>query len=152
MSFRDPTDDIIAGIRELFFGTAIASANTTRSTDVQRITAQESYETPVYTSSYRFLALAMLSSLLGWLATLPLFMGWWHLGRAVSLSPIETAKAFGAPGLSTKDLNARVEDILKDAGDRGVRYGVMTTTEGTRLTMGEPSLVRAPNAGERFRG
>ncbi len=40
ISFRDPTDDIIAGIRELFFRTAIASANETRSEDVQRITAQ----------------------------------------------------------------------------------------------------------------
>ncbi|KAL8924537.1 MAG: hypothetical protein Q9208_004012 [Pyrenodesmia sp. 3 TL-2023] len=152
MSFRDPTDDIIAGIRELFFRTAIAAANGTRSADVQHVTAQESWETPVYTSSYRFLALAVLSSLLGWLATLPLFTGWWRLGRAVSLSPIETAKAFGAPGLRTNDSNARVQDILREAGDRGVRYGVMTTTEGTRLMMGEPSRLRSPNAGERFGG
>lgn len=40
MSFRDPTDDIIAGIRELFFRTALASADATRPADVQRITAQ----------------------------------------------------------------------------------------------------------------
>ncbi|KAL8749203.1 MAG: hypothetical protein Q9184_006900 [Pyrenodesmia sp. 2 TL-2023] len=152
MSFRDPTDDIIAGIRELFFRTAIAAANGTRPADVQHVTAQESLETPIYTSSYRFLALAVLFSLLGWLATLPLFMGWWRLGRGVSLSPIETAKAFGAPGLRTRDSNARVQDILREAGDRGVRYGVTTTTEGTRLMMGEPSYVRSPNAGERFGG
>ncbi|KAI4244058.1 MAG: hypothetical protein L6R42_010563, partial [Xanthoria sp. 1 TBL-2021] len=116
MSFRDPTDDIIADIRELMFRTAIASAE---SKDEQRVTAHESFETPVYASSYRFLAIAAGVSLLGWFATIPVFSGWWRLGRAVSLSPIETAKAFGAPGLITADSNADAEAILKDIGNRG---------------------------------
>lgn len=123
---------------------------------------RDSFNHPVYTSSYLFLTLAVLFSLLGWIATLPVFLGWWHLGRAVSLSPIETAKAFGAPGFNTEDSNADAKGILKDVGSREVRYGAMRTTiseelgdeakERIRLIMGEPQLVRSPNAGERFVG
>ncbi|KAL8665656.1 MAG: hypothetical protein Q9168_007658 [Polycauliona sp. 1 TL-2023] len=142
LSFRDPMDDIIADIRELMFRTAIASAETN---DEQRVIAHESYETPVYASSYRFLALAALVSLLGWFATIPLFIGWWHLGRDVSLSPIETAKAFGAPGLDTDDSNADANAILKVIGNRGAR-------ERKRLVFGEPERVRKPQAGEIFVG
>ena len=40
VSFRDPTDDIIAAIRELMFRAAIASANDTQAADVQHVTAQ----------------------------------------------------------------------------------------------------------------
>lgn len=123
---------------------------------------RDSFNHPIYTSSYLFLALAVLFSLLGWIATLPVFLGWWHLGRAVSLSPIETAKAFGAPGLNTKDSNADAKGILKDVGRREVRYGAMRipiseelgdeAKERMRLVMGEPELVRSPNAEERFVG
>ncbi|KAL8995845.1 MAG: hypothetical protein Q9169_004497 [Polycauliona sp. 2 TL-2023] len=159
MSFRDPTEDIIADIRELMFRTAIASAE---AKDEQRVIAHESLETPVYASSYRFLAIAALVSLLGWFATIPLFLGWWHIGRDVSLSPIETAKAFGAPGLDIDDSNADANAILKEIGNRGARYGVMTTTspdrmggyyrERQRLVVGEPERVRSPKAGETYAG
>lgn len=121
---------------------------------------RESFAIPVYISSYLFLALAVLLSLLGWIATLPVFLGWWHLGRAVSLSPIETAKAFGAPGLDTKDSNVDVQAILKEVGEREVRYGAMMTSkleepddeakESMRLIIGEPERVRSPKAEERF--
>lgn len=40
MSFLDPTDDIVAAIRELMFRTAIASANGTLAADVQHLTAK----------------------------------------------------------------------------------------------------------------
>lgn len=40
MSFLDPTDDIVAAIRELMFRTAIASANGTQAADVQHFTTK----------------------------------------------------------------------------------------------------------------
>lgn len=40
MSFLDPTDDIVAAIRELMFRTAIASANGTQAADIQHFTAK----------------------------------------------------------------------------------------------------------------
>lgn len=40
MSFLDPTDDIIAAIRELMFRTAVTSANGTQAADVQHFTAK----------------------------------------------------------------------------------------------------------------
>ncbi|KAL8787562.1 MAG: hypothetical protein Q9213_002124 [Squamulea squamosa] len=151
MAFRDPTEDIIADFRELMFRTAIASA---QPLNEQHVTAHESFETAVYVSSYRFLALAVLFSLLGWFATIPVFTKWWYLGRTVTLSPVEVAKAFGAPGLHTVDSNADAKRILKEIGDREIRYGVMVTAdrfnERARLTMGEPERTRMPNAGEKF--
>lgn len=120
------------------------------------------FNDPIYTSYSLYLGLAVGFSLLGWIATLPIFLGWWHLGRAVSLSPIVTAKAFVAPGLNTEDSNSDTKGILKDVGRREVRYGAMRTLiseelgdeakERLRLVMGEPELVRRPNAGESFVG
>lgn len=40
MTFLDPTDDIIAAIRELMFRTPIASANNTQAADVQHFTTK----------------------------------------------------------------------------------------------------------------
>lgn len=40
MSFLDPTDDIVAAIRELMFRTAVTSANGTQAADVQHFTAK----------------------------------------------------------------------------------------------------------------
>ncbi|KAL9632908.1 MAG: hypothetical protein Q9204_003612 [Flavoplaca sp. TL-2023a] len=125
LSFRDPTDDILADMRELMFRTAVRSA---QAADVQQVTTLESFDTPVFRSNYRFLAIAVLFSVLGWLATIPVFLGWWHLGRAVSLSPIETAKAFGAPGLGNRDSNADARAILKATGKHEVRYGISSKT------------------------
>ena len=120
----------------------------------------EIVDTPVYEASYRFLALAVLFSLLGWLATIPVFLGWWHLGRKVSMSPIEIAKAFAAPGLKECNSNADAEGMLKEIGKQEVRYGALTTAtardssdrvnERPRLLIAEPGQVRIPKTGEIF--
>ena len=161
MVFSDPTNDILASVRELMFRTALASVKGSQAVRVQKISAKESLDVPVYESSYTYLAIALVFSLLGWTAIVPVFLGWKHLGRPVSMSPIETAKAFGAPVLKVTDSNADTNRILQDVGDRGVKYGAVTTAtdaNGYRyelkdrayLGMAEPSIVRHPRAGERF--
>ncbi|KAL8965508.1 MAG: hypothetical protein Q9183_003818 [Haloplaca sp. 2 TL-2023] len=76
------------------------------------------------------------------------------------MSPVETAKAFGAPVLRTNDSNADARGILKDVGEKEVRYGVVTTStfEGfggevkqrTQLVIGDTERVRKPRSGETF--
>jgi hypothetical protein len=76
-----------------------------------------------------------------------LYWGWWRLGRHVSLSPIEIAKAFDAPLLQDVNTNARAKDLLHDVGDLRIRYGAVSQTQPllderkqdtTPSTLGEP--------------
>ena len=46
----------------------------------------------------------------------------WTLGRDVSMSPLEVAKAFNAPLLAAEHSNAEVEELVKSVGARRVRY------------------------------
>ena len=57
------------------------------------------------------------------LGTIALFYGWWELGRAVSLSPIEIAKVFDAPLLNGKGTSAEIGELLNEIGPVRVRYG-----------------------------
>lgn len=68
-----------------------------------------------------YAALAVM--LLNLLCLLPLFIGYWKLGRTMSLSPIETAKAFEAPFLASCSGDATVDGMLKDVGAKRVLYG-----------------------------
>lgn len=150
VSFTDPSNDILAAVRELMFRTAIAAAT---SSDTQHVTARETTTVPIYKSNYLYLYIALGCAAVGWLAVIPLVISYWHVGRAVSMSPIETAKAFGAPQLRCSDSNADSVKLLKEVGDRPVQYGA-TTVSGVeyRLEMNEPKYVRVPRAGERFAG
>ncbi|KAF2866993.1 hypothetical protein BDV95DRAFT_503759, partial [Massariosphaeria phaeospora] len=48
------------------------------------------------------------------------------LGRDVSMSPIEIAKAFAAPSLAgASDPNATSKRLLQDVGDKPIKYGTV---------------------------
>lgn len=55
--------------------------------------------------------------------------GWWELGRAVSLSPLETAAAFGAPILFQTQNSTEAQDLLQHSGNKKVRYGDVKVTD-----------------------
>ena len=151
LSFGDPTDDLLRAARDLMFRSAIAAANSTSS---QTVRAQEVTTVPIYESRYLYLGIAVIFTILAWLATFPIFLGWWHVGRTVSLSPIEVAKAFRAPMLQNADPNAKVDDLVKQVGQRPVRYGVVMTYDGQQelLEMNDPQYVREPQPGRAFAG
>lgn len=54
---------------------------------------------------------------------LPTYWGWWRLGRPVSFSPLEIAKAFEAPLLSECNSNSSGRDIAKTGRNVLVQYG-----------------------------
>ena len=150
--FEDPATPLLEAARDLMFRTAIYSANGTNA--FQTVKANENVTLPVYHSNYVYLALATLFSVLALLVVFPQFLGWWNLGRQVSMSPIETAKAFRAPMLMGADPNGEKEDLIAVTGDRGVLYGAVSPGEGQAewLGMNQPNLVRRPRRGERFVG
>jgi hypothetical protein len=98
------------------------------------------------------------------MSILPTFFGWWRLGRTVTLSPIEVAKAFDAPQLAGVDSNAETSTLLKVIGDRPVKYGAVSLGQsGTdynpawanvpeKLVMASPSYVHEPANGRTFAG
>jgi len=147
MYWTDPTPDIIAGIRELGFRTAIAATNSTTN---QTFEATEIAIVQVYVSHYHYLGGALLVMFLGVVLVFPTFLGWWQLGRKMSLSPIEIAKAFNAPLLEGFRSNSEVKKILKEGGGLEVVYGevVMPGSEGEKksLQMANPEFAIRPRA------
>lgn len=153
ITFKDPMNDILEAVRDLMFRTAIAAANNSaNSSDTQQVMAQETLTIPVYESQYLFLGLAIMCSAAGCLAIFLIILRWWSIGRTVSMSPVETAKAFGPPQLRNSDSNANINVLLKEVGDRPIRYGVVASGAEYHLEMKKPEVVRVPHSGERFSG
>lgn len=91
----------------------------------QRVPYAGIQQRTVYNTEWAWAISAVLISFAGILAVLPLYHGWWELGRSVSLNPLEIAKAFGAPLLENVNSNACKSQIVKEVGPERVRYGVV---------------------------
>ncbi|KAK0619603.1 hypothetical protein B0T14DRAFT_603369 [Immersiella caudata] len=156
--WRDPGPDIMLAIRELTFRSATAASAVDGSKPRQ--IAERSTQTVaigVYHWRYGYLAAVLVLNCLCAVALAPLFKGWWTLGgRPYSLSPIETARAFGSPILTApeaigSDSNAPVSAVLASFGGKHVRYGVLAANgEQGKLTIAETENVQSPVAGERY--
>jgi hypothetical protein len=141
LSFRDPTDDAMNTVREIAWRTAlyipqdnIKTQNTrsrlknqtkTEWADAysQQVEVRQETKQIVYKSQYAYLGVAVALTLCASLCVLALSLGWWKLGRDVSLSPIEIAKAFAAPLLQDTNSNHSAKAILKDLGEDKLCYG-----------------------------
>jgi hypothetical protein len=95
------------------------------SSDTQTVIAQASGLHNTYHTNYTFAVLATAASLVAILSVLLTFNGFWHIGRKVSMSPIELAKAFNAPLLQNADSNAPVKTLLEQVGVKPVQYGMV---------------------------
>nr|KAK5436956.1 hypothetical protein LTR18_009321 [Exophiala xenobiotica] len=138
LSFTDPTMDLIASARELMFRTAldIAAGN---SSLIQSVSGAQSNTPAVYESQYLYLIIAaILTGIAVFVVTLT-FVGYSVLGRSVSMSPLEIAKAFNAPLLESADSNADVKSLMCVVGERSVRYGAVSL-DGS-LDTGDTSAV-----------
>jgi hypothetical protein len=155
VAWSDPTNDMLGTARQLAFRVAIASANISNATNSQTLTGTQDQQIVVYNSHYTFLGLALLFTLLSTFSVVPVFFGWWRLGRNVSLSPVEIAKAFDAQTLKGVDSNASARGLLKGVGRRQIKYGACSSTDGAnemKLVMTEPGMVHAPADGDIFSG
>jgi hypothetical protein len=171
LTFVDPTDFLVANARELMFRTAIAAAN---SSTVQVVDAFEVAPITVYQSDFLYLALASVFTFLAIILVLPTFYGYWNLGRSVSMSPVEIAKAFNASLLWNNDSNANAKGLVDELGYLDVRYGAVNTgylpvngtagdgmngehmtqghLPGVRLEIAPSDRVTTPEEGWIFRG
>lgn len=134
VTWSDPTPDIIAGIRELTFRSAVSVSNVS---SIQHVNGYETAVLAVYNSHYEWLGGALGIMCLTILFIMPLNWGWWRLGRKVSLSPVETAKAFQAPLMAGADSNGDINVLLRSIGERKVKYGAV---EGPQVQNGGEGL------------
>ena len=152
--FLDPTHDIMSYARELAFRQALKSFSNYSAT--YEVEVQESSNQVVYRSQYIYLAIAVAITLLATLCVFSISLGWWHLGRDVSLSPIEVAKAFAAPALHDASSNAKLLTLVYEVGSKKLEYGTAWDDEGDRedaepsLRFGEPGECEKPQHGQKF--
>lgn len=149
IEFDDPMVDIILVANELAFRTAYTASNTLSEDTMyeinqfnltseqpyiispnltlvnrtlhQRSLVRDSSLQTVYDVQNGWLTGGSAVMVLACLAILPTYWGWWHLGREVSMSPLEIARAFEAPIMRDTDPNATGDDLKK----RG-RWGSLT--------------------------
>ena len=122
---RDPTNDILSAFNEILFRTSIHAAspgtkvNLTNNpidpgltlyqqVDVQQLSTHNVYQVVDWAL---WTAVALMG--LGVIVVIPTLWGWWSIGANVSLNPIETARAFGAP------LLWRIRDETDELQPRG---------------------------------
>ncbi|KAF2027386.1 hypothetical protein EK21DRAFT_72062 [Setomelanomma holmii] len=167
LNFADPMDGMLDTMREIAFRTAVRAAkdyaNITNSTQEVQYSGLATHS--IYDTDFRYMAGAIVVSVLSVIAIGVTFYGWWDLGRTVSLSPLEIAKAFDAPLLaqvgSNLDLShnkhlgaiatARVRYGAKiNEQDYSTQYASGQIHQRRRLVMGVAGEVRSPTAKEPF--
>ncbi|KAJ8121013.1 hypothetical protein ONZ43_g2429 [Nemania bipapillata] len=143
MTWEDPSVDIVNTIQELMFRSAIANsiANVSYATP-QRLPATSTKTVIAYVTHYQYLGIALVIMALELGIIFFLLSGWQALGRDVSLDTFEISKALGAPVLQEAGSNSTVDEILKVAGKKNLRYGELIGKDAgeTKATSAVPLL------------
>lgn len=169
----DPFEDLMSGLNELAFRIGVHTARRDFRTELlsQKYTpldpgVQIAYPAPgvlvsnvnVFKVDYLFFFGAALVQLVCVLVIMYTFYGWWRIGRAVSFSPLELARAFNAPMLDNLASNMKAEEMAERLGDHRMRYGaigpILTqrgTVEAERMALEDRDVVHEPVKGMTFR-
>jgi hypothetical protein len=153
----DPAIEILRKVNMLSFVTGLY-LNGAPTTDVKaradRGMAQQTIETAVtgiveeYSTNFSYVAGALVATLTSVLLVLPVYWGFWQLGRKVTLAPLEVSHAFNAPILApdqTKNYHGDFDEVLHDVGKRRVQYGQLVGAPPGQMGLAEPHKVAAPN-------
>jgi len=120
LKWSSPTDYVLDSMQDFMFRAALRAA---KRTDSQTFSVRRAKRRLVFHSVYGYLAAASTTTLFGTFFVLITLQGRWSLGRAVSLSPLETANAFCAPLMErVRCNNITVDGILEDIGQTRVKY------------------------------
>lgn len=146
----DPTHQydvpsIVGKINQMMFALALDISNEDDDKDVAAGTLQRPalvYKDEIhYKIAKRYMWGAFASILFCILCVLPVYWGYWQLGRAVSLGPFEIAAAFRAPNLYHPS-NKPIDSLIKEVGDRQVKFGAIRTGQSAgKIGVAEPEVV-----------
>ena len=119
LNYKDPTQNIISALNEIMFRIAVTAHNNTSA--AQQIPAFH-FKITAYQTHYTYMTAAVVLVFAGVIAVTADFKGWQYIGRPVSLSPLETAKAFDAPILRLPNTsNADIKHLLQATGSIRVK-------------------------------
>lgn len=107
-----------------------------------------------YRTSFEYVGGALAATFITVIFVLPVYWGFWQLGRKVTLSPLEITNAFGAPITRPdhqKGYHADFDQVLEDIGHRRVQYGQMVDAPPGQMGIAEPTKVAKPSASRTWR-
>ena len=113
------TNFVLNSMQNIMFHVALSGAN---SKDLQTFAVLRTKPTLVFHSLYGYPAASSAIMLTGLLVTLIMLQGRWILGRSVTLSPLETAKAFYAPIMEHTGHSITADGVLGKVGQMWVKY------------------------------
>lgn len=102
-----------------------------------------------YVTSFGYMAGALVATLITFVLVLPVYWGFWELGRKVTLGPLEISHAFNAPIIApdkTKNHHGDFDEVLEDVGKRRVQYGQLVGAPPGQMGLAEPHKVATPDA------
>jgi hypothetical protein len=159
LNFTDPFIDLIRQVNTVAFISSLYLTNAPFLTYEQRLAEQlssQKFDTTVtgwveiYQTNNAFLIGALAATLVTILCVLPVYYGFWQLGRKMTLGPFEIAAAFNAPMFTQHGTNKRVsnvDELLSEIGKRRVQYGQLVGTPG-QLGIAEAHRVARPAAAQ----
>ncbi|KAF1851232.1 uncharacterized protein K460DRAFT_351185 [Cucurbitaria berberidis CBS 394.84] len=107
-----------------------------------------------YVTSFAYVAGALAATFITLLLVLPVYWGFWQLGRKVTLGPLEISHAFGAPILAperTKAHHGEFDVVLEEVGHRRVQYGQRVDAPPGHMGIAEPDMVTKPRSSDKWR-
>lgn len=151
-TWNDPTPQVIGGLQEIMFRAALSvkngswvrealSGNKVQPVPIemhQDVRALSSVSQPVFHMDRGCLAAGAVVMIGCVIIVASTFYGWWKVGRTVSMSPVEIAKAFNAPVLQSRGLGSDLDGMLPVVGYRRVRYGEVRYRDGEMLYPEDP--------------
>lgn len=159
----DPTVELLRKINTLSFVTGLY-LNGAPTTDVTKRKAagmpSQDFRASVtgiveqYRTSFEYVGGALAATFITVLFVLPVYWGFWQLGRKVTLGPLEITNAFGAPITrpdQTKGYHADFDQVLEDIGHRRVQYGQIRDAPPGQMGIAEPQKVAKPSASHTWR-
>ncbi|KAK7186848.1 hypothetical protein PSPO01_06977 [Paraphaeosphaeria sporulosa] len=121
--WESPTKYVMGRILTYTFRAARAVAKQRKDRqDRQHLIMTYTGEELWYVTNFNWLAASVAVMVLGMVAALSLSWGWWQLDRYVTLSPLETGKALGAPILAQAGAEQEIKPILRVVGHDLVAY------------------------------
>jgi len=154
----DPAIELLRKVNTLAFVAGLylnGAPNTDRKDRIAKNMAHQTIVTAVtgiveqYQTSFAYVGGALAATLITVLLVLPVYWGFWQLGRKVTLGPLEISHAFNAPMIrpeKTKHHHGDFEEILNEVGKRKVQYGQLVGAPTGEMGIAEPHRIATPDA------
>jgi hypothetical protein len=107
----------------------------------------------VFSTDYTYFIAAAVVEVCSVIVISVTYWGWWTLGRPVSFSPLELAKAFQSPLLDDYNSNSTGRDLARVTDDTSIRYGARVGQQNDRkgiLGFARATQIDSPDEGASF--